>query len=424
MRNTQWLRFGLSTFILVGAGMTGLLVACSSDDDNPTPAPSTDSGADTGTTDGSTDEDSGSDAGNDSGPTLPNAKLSIVNAATDLGPDAKIDDATNFQAARICFGVTADIVNPAPAIPGTAPSGLTVPGLYIGTGGIVPSFGIPLEGLTIYPYLMNAASIFKRGIPASQSCADLLNKNSNFDGGGALAENTDFWKLPPIQAGTFKNGKSFVLVLSGCAANATADATKCGSGFTAGNGPGLGTLKVDVLEIDRETAVPADAIGTQFIHASYAMANALLGQDGKPLPIIPGFIKNQADQIEGFLPATDVADGGVAPLAAPTALKAVKGVEFTTTDGGPGERFTPNGTIASPQIAQLAIPLSSIEALSGLKAGTYANGKAFTFIMVGDPAEPPTKTVEIGGNSTPIPNFRTFHFLGLENDPVVPSANQ
>ncbi len=413
MRNTRWLRFGVTSVLFAGLSMTGLLVACSDDETTPTPNPTEDGGSDAGKdatspTDGGSDDAETPDA---SKPTF--AKLTLINAATDLGTNANVDEATKFQAVRICYGTKAGdqvIVVPTPALPTTAPTGLTVKGLYIGTGGVVPTINkdVDLGTLAITPFVLNAAALERRGV-ADKDCATLLNKA--FDAGdGPLVENVDYWQLPEIAKGTLAQEKSFALVLSGCAGDAVVEpAAKCGEGFTSG-APGLGTLKVSVLEIDRATKAEADAVGTQFIHASPA-AKAVLTNDGTPIPIIPGYVSEGdggADGGANFLPATDATAAGVEVLAAPGALKQVKGVDFAG-------KFTPNGLIEDPTFQQLARPLAEIEKISGLAAGTYANGKSFTFVFLGDPSAPPTVTV---GENT-IGNIRAAHFIGIENDPVV-----
>lgn len=413
MRNTRWLRFGVTSILFAGLSMTGLLVACSDDETTPTPTPTDDGGSDAGN-DGATPTDSGSNDAETPDASKPTfAKLTLINAATDLGANADVDEATHFQAVRICYG-TGGIVVPTPALPTTAPTGLNVPGLYIGTGGVVPTINkdVDLGTLAITPYILNAAALAKRGV-ADKDCASLLNPA--FDaGGGPLVENVDYWKLPEIAKGTLAQEKSFALVLSGCAGDAVVEpAAKCGEGFTSG-APGLGTLKVSVLEIDRATKAEADAVGTQFIHASPA-AKAVLVNDGTPIPIIPGYVSEGdggADAGANFLPATDATAAGVELLAAPGALKQVKGVDFAG-------KFTPNGLIEDPTFQQLARPLAEIEKVSGLAAGTYANGKSFTFVFLGDPSAPPTVTV---GEAT-IGNLRAPHFLGIENDPVVKDLN-
>lgn len=413
MRNTRWLRFGVTSVFLAGLSMTGLLVACS-DDETPSPPTTDDAGNDAGS-DATTPppDDSGSkedaETPDASKPTF--AKLTLINAATDLGPNADVDPITKFQAVRICYGTAAGVAPIAP-LPTSAPPGLTAKGLYIGTGGVVPTIseGLDLELIQITPFLLNSARLAELGIE-DKDCGTLLNKA--FDAGdGPLVENVDYWELPAIPTGTLKKEKSFALVLSGCAGDAVVDVpAKCGEGFTAG-APGLGTLKVSVLEIDRATAAESDAVGTQFIHASPA-TKVVFAAAFEGAPVIPGYL-TEADPDAGadagatFLPATDATAAGVEVLAAPGALKQVKGVDF-------GGKFTPNGLIEDPTFQQLARPLAQIEAASGLAAGTYANGKSFTFILVGDPGASPTITV---GDNT-IGNLRFAHFLGFENDPVV-----
>ena len=65
-----------------------------------------------------------------------------------------------------------------------------------------------------------------------------------------------------------------------------------------------------------------------------------------------------------------------------------------------------------PDVAALALKLSAVQLASYggnvPDGGDYRNGAAFTFIALGDPAEPAA-----GGTNT-----KTFHYIALPNDPV------
>lgn len=395
MRNKQWLRYGLASFTLMGAACGMFLVACGDDDSSPA-TPKGDSGADSTVEPDTGVADAAPDAPKD---TRPNAKLQLVNAATDFGPSNPIG------ALRVCYGLgpTAALA-PLPPLPDRKSSDAQpFPGVYIGTGGAVQGTGADLTTVAITPYILNAKTLADRGLVkpdaggAGTSCTDLFGA----DAGGELKEGVDYWKLPVIPENTFVKDKSFILVLTGCAGDSTLAAAKCGEGFTTG-APGNGNLKVTVYEVDRATAIDADKIGTQFIHASAAGESFLAAQPGGGLKVVPGYMTDGANpaSFKGIN-----ADGGSSPVATgeKTELAQVSGVNVAQ------DSFT-----ANPNVAPIAIKLTTIQLASYggnvPDGGEYRNGAAFTFIALGDPEQPPV----VGGN----PNTKTFHYIALPNDPV------
>lgn len=395
MQNKGWLRYSLASLTLVGAGLGAFLVACGDDDDSVTPGPK-DSGldtsmADTGAPDAPVDAPAPVDAGT-------NAKLQLVNAATDLGANNPVG------AVRICYGLgEAGTIAPLPPLPDRkASDAQPYPGVFIGTGGTVQGTGADLTNVAITPYVMNAQALAQRGLVkpdaggTGKTCIDILEA----DAGGALVEGVDYWKLQPIPAGTFTKEKSFILVLSGCTADSQTAAAKCGADATdAGVN---GNLKVVVYEVDRATAIAADKIGTQFIHASPA-GDAVITQ-GAGIAFQPAYMTDAQDAGS----AKPVSTGNVA-VGAKTDLVQVEGVKFDA----PSDYFTANPN-ANPAVLPIAIPLTSIQLLSyGANVpagGNYRNGAAFTFIAVGDPQE----DADAGGSF----NTKKFHYIALPNDPV------
>jgi hypothetical protein len=368
------------------------LVACS--DTSTTNDTTTDGGP------GGPDGTSGGpgDAGGDA-PTTPVdagslAKVQLVNAATDLGP------ADPLGSLRICYALgTAEasaVMAPLPALPETVTPPLPFAGLPIGGGGSIPGTGTDLSHLVIVPYLLNAQSLFARGIvkPAgapSASCDALFDQ----DAGGALTAGVDYWKLPSIPAETLTRDKSFLLVLTGCAGDATSGG-KCGVGFTAG-APGNGNLQLKIIELNRATTIDSDKIGAQFIHASTA-GDVALGSGIQN----PGFI---ADPTSAATFKSVSPDGGTVPYGSSTPLVQVAGVKVTT------DSFTTN-----PLVESLAIPLAEIQQLTfagpAPDGGAYRNGAAFTFVALGDPGQSP----DAGGGAF---NPKTYHYLAFPNDPTI-----
>lgn len=408
MRNKQLLRYSLASLSVMGAAFGVFLIACG-DDDNVTPTPQE---AGTGNDTGTTNPPDGGGGGQDAeagAPAKPNAKLQLVNAATDFGPS------NPSGALRVCYGVGPNeaqaIIAPLPPLPDQKSSAAApFPGVFIGTGGAVQGTGTDLATLAVVPYVMNAQTLSAKGLlkpgPGMPGipCSDILG---NADAGNNATPGVDYWKLPAIPSGTFLKEKSYILVLTGCAGDSTSGAALCGTGFTPGGGAGNGNLKVTVYELDNTTAVAADKIGTEFIHAS-PQADSFLGA----VPVNPGYIANDLDAgtFKGVVAndaGNNTADSGVdVPLYSKTKLAQITGVNFAS------DRFTPNPNL--PAVQQPAYPLPVIQALSyGATVpdgGTYRNGASFTFIAIGDPL----LDRDAGGTF----NTKTFHFIALPNDPV------
>lgn len=423
MRNSRWLRVGLAT-IVVGCGASGaFLVACGDDDVTPA-VDSGGGGTDTGTTETGT-TDGATDGGTDSGPAVPTAKIVVVNAATDFGPNANIPigPTTNLQAIRVCFALGPDTTSVLTATPAPLPPQPDGPkpafgpeGIYIGTGGIFKKFSIDLEPLAVLPIVMNAKTLREKGIVKpgpgvlGPTCDEFL-KTGTLDG-ATFQEGVDYWKLAPIAPSTFKKGKSFAIVLTGCtddvaigADQAVKNADQCGPGFAPTGTAGKGNLKATVYELDRPATVAATEVAAQFAHASPPAAWFLNGNGpgGAIIPVVPGF-QNSLTPNDGFKPVPGKGDGGSVALGDLTATKNVSGVDFSA------HAFT-----ASPAGA-FAAPLTVIQAASfpggPPDGGAYANGKAMTFFAVGDPTIPADAGVGVA-------NPRTFHYLAFPNDPPV-----
>lgn len=397
MGNKRLLRYGLGTMTLAAAAAGLVLVACGDDDSNGT-TPGVDSGTDTGTGEETGTVDSGTDA--DAGPTIPNAKLQLVNAATDFGPN------NASGGLRVCYGVGASeataVVAPLPPLPDRASPGAPFAGVFIGTGGSVQGTGIDLGNLAVVPYIMNAQSLALKGLtkPAEgnpgTSCDAMLK--ADFDaGGGPLVEGVDYWKLPAIPAGTLVKGKSFVLVLSGCTGDATADPAKCGPGATLDGGANAGNLSVKVFEVDRATKIDADKVGTQFIHAAPASVPALtsLAQG-----VQPGYTSDPGDA--GAF--KNVSNNQPVAVLDKTALVQIPGVNPAT------DSFALNPVFGAVSLSNVVLATYGA-APPADGSGAVKNGAAYTFLAVGDATEPQ----QIDGGF----NTRTFHFLGFRNDPPV-----
>ena len=418
MRNTRWLRYGFASTIAIAAGAALTIAACGDDDVDPGPVKP-------GTPETSTPETSIPDANNpDTAPKVDagtNAKLTIVNAATDMGLNSQFNRRGD-AAVRICFRQGTTMANLAiagfPPLPekasASSPAG-TPPGIFYGTGGTFPSFGLDLSTRLVQPIVMNAKALLLKGIVGSgigKACDELIGPLA--DAAVGLMPNIDYWELPVIDIGAFQKEKSYVLVLTGCVANhTTASPPKCGANAPAGGAgatPGVGNLSVKILETTR-TPVSATDLGAQFLYAS-TQAGAVFGSVA--FPIAPGFMSNPADA--GTFKAASPGPVTALTISAATAVPGVVETDFFVSSVTNPTATGPTGPF----------PLTTIQKLSALPAPSiFVNGKNFVFINVGDPdrAIQPTFLDSDGGpgdagDPTNF-NLRSYHYLAFETDPTV-----
>ncbi len=432
MRNTRWLRYGIASIIVTGTAVGALLAACGDDDTGGGSSSGTsggpDSGTDTGTGgDTGASTDSGSEAAVDAGAF---AKLTLVNASTDMGPDTTIGPTS---AIRVCFKQGTNATNisiaPYPPLPDKPPVAdpTLPPGIYPGTGGTFPSFGLDLSTRIIVPIVMNAKTLKARnfvnpgdGTPG-KTCDEILDPAKTTP---ALEKNKDFWELPQIDAGSFLRDKSYLLALTGCVGNATKTiavgfTAKCGSDDLAEvNGtPGNGNLKVRVFEVNR-VPTGSTTLGVQVVFAS-PQAKAIFSLAG--ITPNPGFMSDPADA-GSFTAATADAAAVVYPSVTPA---------FGVSGVNDGKVFVTAPT--SPFGAAAPIPLPFVEKLTYPDGGPpaaptiYKNGKNFAFILIGDPdfnSTPqfifPDGGAGDGGDGSRF-NTEYYHYLAFPTDPdVVP----
>lgn len=427
MQNTRWLRYGLASLTLCGAAISALVVACSSDstDNGGTPNTGVDSGP--GTDANNTTTDSGNNTDNDSGadsapPPPPPAKLQLVNAATDLGPN-------DVGALRVCFQVApAGTTDPTqfkwaslPPLPNrnSAPDQLPFPGLYIGTGGPIPGTGVDFTSLIIRPYIFSAQSLaVKSGLGNNitaghdQFCEDILTA----DAGGPLTNGTDYWQLPDIPAGNLLANNSYILALTGCSGNSTAGDI-CGSDFSAATVNG--NLRINLFKVDTTTTVDTASLGAQFLQLSPTLEAVLTqvseGQVTKAFPAVT--------DSEGANAKYLVGDGGAGTGAVSyMGTQGLSGVATTlaqiTQITYASDKFT-----ANPAAPTLGATFPQVQALSNgvTDAGVplppaVANGSAYTFIALGDPSP---ATSPDGGSNGAVFNTRYFHYIALPNSPTI-----
>ena len=416
MRNT--FRYGLASIIVAGTALGATVVACG-DDDSGSSSSGTSGNVPEGSTTDSPSGDSATDAA-DAAPKPNFAKLTFVNATTDMGTGTYLTPRGD-SAIRICFkqGTTqANLgVAPYPPLPDKPKGTQAFAGVLPGTGGTFPSFGLDLEGRIIVPIVMNVKTLETKGIKnpgtgqPGTTCDELVGDTA--DAAAGFQENVDYWTLPAIQAGTFKKEKSYVLALTGCTGDTVfPNNDKCGPTPPTGGAPGVGNLKVTIFETNT-TPVSATELGAQVFYAS-PQTNAFFA--GGTIPFTPGFVTDP--------------DGGVGFRAASAApitlgsLSPVKGVASVKDS----DRFVLNQTTPGNPDASLApYPLPLIQALSGLGAATaptvYTAGKNFVFFVVGDPTEPAFSHTDgtgpgDGGDGT-VFNPKVLHYIAFPTDPVI-----
>lgn len=415
MTQLRWLCSGLASSLIATAGVGVTLSACEGDGESG-------GASDAGLVD-SKPWDSGNDL-RDSAPQRNAARLTVVNAAHDLGPSSNIGTSA---AVRLCFkegSVAQNLsVAPYPPLPDrvVATGSSPVPGIYYGAGATFPAVGLDLAGRIIVPIVMSSKSLAGlglEGLPGQpRTCDQLVGDTADLT--VQLAENRDYWVLPAIDPGSLANDKAYVLALTGCVGDATTpNPGKCGIGFMAGRGPGRGNLKLTIYETSRTPVAP---LGAQFLYVS-TQANAFFSQANAKGSIQPGFVSNAADG-GGFRPITDIN---------PPSAKLSEVVAVTNVQEGDSFVFGPtslNPLEAARGVPLLASSLRAIQQYSGLSSPTggtvYPNGQNYVLIAVGDPdtgeTRPFTKpdgTVGDGGDGSRF-NARFFHFLAYPTDPVV-----
>jgi len=425
MSVTTWVRSGLVAAGAVAIAGSGTLVACTvggtvttndaglidaTPDRGPVPLPVFDSGPDpdpppplfdSGPEPGP--QDAGKDTGDAAKPQP--AHLILINGVYDMGAGSphEVGVVSNPLAGwgRICYEITGAGIAGTDPLPGAAAAGQNgVAGVPIGGGINMPSSGVPLSAIELTPYLLSAQALQARGVTGDNgpfNCTQLLGAKGDgvgahaFPGqGGPLVLGVHFWKLRTIPKGTLKDDATFVMLLTGCAADSTGGTANCGADFT-----GVAhNFKASIIQVDR-TAPAADELAVQLINGTTSAGTASL---------VPAFVDPNVGTPKPLSGGVPIVFDNAVPAsgkAAPPLVK-VKGVSAATddlvmgTDVGSG--------------AQLAIPLSLVSSLSDTQ---YVDGKSYTFVAVGTPGSPGGAPLVDNG----VVNLRALHFLGFRNSP-------
>lgn len=381
MQNTKWLRIGFFAMLAMAGSATA--IACGGDDDDDAGASSSggdsDGGATSSSSSGGSSTSSGGSSGTssssgDSGPAPQKASLFVVHGFNELGT------------VRICFAGSPDappaknaVPNPIPPLPAAGADG-SQPGLLPGTGGFLPDLGTDLSSIFIQPYLVREDKLQGLTVPWSdRTCNKLI-------GGAAplLTEGDGYYALDTIPKGALANEKTYALL----ALNAGTVGTP-----PAGGDAGSASIKVQLIEVDTETAVDADKSAVQFLHAS------------QYVPPVRPFIYRPATPDAGlsdagvddpakefFAGANPVAQLAIAPAAAVSTEALNAGTNGFGVSLGPSINVLHTNPETGATIPiQLWAQLSDSKGTQKDDTGTslyFQPGRSFTFIAVGDIAKP------------------------------------
>lgn len=346
----------------------------------------------------------------------PDTSLSDAAPSFDAGPHAKailVHASPDLPAVRVCLaiGSKADgsdaVIVPLPPLPDRTVSPAPYPGLFPGTGGALPDLGFDLSGKVVVPYVLLAEPLASDARtdagPPPFNCAELLNP-----GGDASLTAGSFLKLPPVAAGTFASGKTKLVAVTGCIANEPKGSALCGASYNVLQG----NVGLTVFDLDRAALASASQVGLQVAHLSAPTEGEIQG--GPSVGIAAG-LAGPLDAAAGdaFVEpvAIGVHYGEIGPSTATrVGLASVDETLFAINV------LSPDGGVP---LAGFGVPLSLVyTATTGQVSGAssyFATGANYTFVVVGDPAEP--AFLDAGG--LPVFNGRTLHFLAFPNDPVV-----
>ncbi|MDB4944258.1 MAG: hypothetical protein JWP97_3792 [Labilithrix sp.] len=334
------------------------------------------------------------------------ARLTLVNAAHDLGPAARVGaaDGSGNAPLRLCFlegnrpsdlAPTADVPLPDVVLPSST-SG--VAGVDQGAAGSLRATSIPFARRIVAPVIVSARAAAQGGA----TCRDLL-------GSFVLQRDLDYWELPPIAAGTFADGKAYLLAITGCAADATTTSpAKCGPGYLHAEAPGPGNLALRVIELTGSPPPPG-ALGVHVLDLS-TQARAVLSTEAALGAVHPGFVSDPSGA--NFRAASAERP----PLFE---LQPLLGVPPVSEDDwfalGPRAPATGDDETLA---AFFPVPLGQVAAQSRAHDGEppfpFAAGLGFVFVILGDPDADETPQLLRSGR----PNPRALHYLALPADPA------
>ncbi|MFO0666708.1 MAG: hypothetical protein U0174_22345 [Polyangiaceae bacterium] len=386
---------------IISLGMLGALAACDGDDavggtdaavDNFVP-PVVDANT---TPDTSSPQPDASDATADSSVPDTAAHLNIANDHIVLLDGFRFCAMANSGATQ---PGPADVLD-TPAYPTKTFNKATLPGLAVGRGFRLPSLLPSYQGkrLRFIAYFVESLDLLGYG---NLGCKDLVKKSffdSTVDGGDAgtpandqLIQGLDFEYVADFPAGTFVDGKSYALVITGCAkTTAPADQVRCYQ-FDGANPKS--TMNMYARQLDNTSTAAAGKNRVQLIHGADRMLT--FGEDHLNLYLTYDLNDPNKDVL-----VVDDLDTGVpyakSGPALPNPAKEVQKISDLQA------LFTHLQQVDDEDSLQMAVdatdtPLSSI-----------VDKKNYTFVVVGSPTAAP----EINGQR----NFLHIHNIIFPND--------
>lgn len=404
MRKITMIRLGLASLVVTAGAVSALVVGCSSDSssgDNPSPSPT---GTDGGPgTDGSTSPTTPGEGG----PGNPDAGDATPPPAPKPARIALLHAAANLDGIKLCLGTGTDetapllpIISPAPA---DKPDGIPAAG-----GGVFDPIAAGVPASSVAALASTDLTVW-----AIQS-KDLTDAEK----AGKCSEALDTFKtkgfyIGAIPKGTLKDDSSFLVAITGCSkdadpANAALNGRICGVGWDAAKG----NLALAVIELDAKTAVDSKKLGAQFLNMSSQSISIPSFKDGVvpaffvPPPAAPSSTDAGvpvpdagSSTVTSTPPTLDIrrlgagnsAYGDKAPIPAAAAeFDGLLGVGAYAVAYAPGlwAGGTPT-TLPDPTKGAIPVPFDTVELVSTgdpAQVGKWlAAGKAYTFILIGDP---------------------------------------
>ncbi len=408
MRSSTLIRSGVIGALLAAPAAGALLaVGCSSSnggspnngDAGPDGSQTLNPGDDGG--DAGTDGASPGEDGGDAAVAPVHGKVILVNAAS-YAPTA--------PSLRFCYGFPVGDGGRTTLSTQTAiPSALT--GVPAGFGGVSPDGkGVDLKSQAVVVFGIDASKLVTApDAGTALPCNQLVGDGAlGVDAGGlGLVENTDYWNLGTLPAGTLLDGTTTLVVVTGCAPGAAESTSNCPNPTAYDSA--TGNLSLWVSKVDTTTALDGGAIGAQFANASIQFVNAVSALGGGSGTALAGFYQvSQTVSDAGADDAGDAGDGGPTvtvrndffPVAAgvqanqlaPSTLVPVSGLAFDANTGFVVDGIGADGGLTAQFETPLSfpMPLGAIAQFSAAALPTppFANGAGYVFVLVGNPGAP------------------------------------
>lgn len=383
-------------------------IACGNDDDakvddtvKPGPTSGSPGASSSSGVPGSSSSSSGNVVEPDAGPLPPTADLVVGHGYNEIGP------------IKICFAQSTaappDEATPLPAVTPLPRGGAGI--LPPGAIGVLPKLGVNLSEVHLLIYAIRASALAGKGDP---TCDQIAGGTQTLN----LVKGVDYFALPPLPKGGFADGKTYILLVHRPVGEE--------------NGGPVGELSFYTQELDTSTAIDADKVGVQYIHASRYVAGG-----SAPFIYRPAGAEDPDAGDAGGDPRKEFFAGLqlVPQVAPPTPIVQVAPLSPRSATGF-GLRIPTSPTTTADILHEAGGNLLSLDnwvALSdstgvqvemGDDGGTsslyFEPGRSFTFIAWGDPS--------LGPNPLPPENpmygleaLKRPHLTVIPNRPKVPA---